>query len=45
VRSANSTDAAIDRDEVFRGPSVVVVPVLTQYRVSLSTAPVPQLQL
>jgi hypothetical protein len=22
LRSANSTDAAIDRDEVFRGPSV-----------------------
>lgn len=25
VRSANSTDAAHDRDEVFRGPSVGVV--------------------
>jgi hypothetical protein len=45
VRSAKSTDAAIDRDEVFRGPSVGVVPVLMQYRVSLSTVLVPQLQL
>jgi hypothetical protein len=43
VRSASSGMDAIDRHEVLRGPPVEIVPILVRYRVSFSTALVPQL--
>jgi hypothetical protein len=45
VRSASSGMDAIDRHEVLRRPSVGIVPILVRYRVRISTALVPQLQL
>jgi hypothetical protein len=45
VRSTSSGMDGIDRHEVFRGPSVGIVPILVRYRVSFSMALVPQLQL
>jgi hypothetical protein len=45
VRFASSDMDAIDREEVLRGPPVKIVPILIRYRVSFSTALVPQLQL
>jgi hypothetical protein len=44
VRSASSGMDAIDRHEVLRVPSVGIVLILVRYRVSFSTALVPQLQ-
>jgi hypothetical protein len=43
VRSASSGMDAINRHEVLRGPSVKIVPMPLRYRVSFSTALVPQL--
>jgi hypothetical protein len=45
LRSASSGMDATDRQEVLRGPSVGIVPILVQYRMSFSKALVPRLQL
>jgi hypothetical protein len=45
VQSASSDTEAIERPEVLRRPSVGTVAILVRYRVSFSTAFVPQLQL
>jgi hypothetical protein len=45
VRYASSGMDAIDRHEVLLVPSAGIVPIPVRYRVSFSTALVPQLQL
>jgi hypothetical protein len=45
TRSTSSGMDAIDHQEELRGPSAGIVPTLVRYRVSFSTALVPQLQL